>query len=148
MRAAGLLCLVMLATASGALGDACRCECACGTPGAPCCSCANSPLDDRCVFNSGALWCSQDGVQCGGDGACFVPDVVVDASLSGCGGPGGRCCDMGFCAGRLLCSSGGCVDPDAVLDASPCGLEGGECCGFYNDCDEDLVCAGGRCAGV
>lgn len=136
-----LAALTVLMLAARALG-----ECECGTAGAPCCDCAGTPLDGKCLFDAASTWCTDAGVDCADDGVCRASEAVVDASAAACGAFGRRCCAGGACAGALLCASGSCVDADAVLDASPCGLDGAECCGYYNDCDDDLVCAGGRCA--
>lgn len=120
-----------------ALPDACGC----GLPGNACCNCEFRPLDDKCLFNLGSRWCD-DRSSC--DGRLCVADVA-DQSSEACGGQGDRCCE-GLCDDvAFLCASGTCVDPAGVLEQSNCGVDGAPCCGYYEDCDENLTCVSKVC---
>lgn len=136
-----LLALIALRPLSAMAG--CTCVPDCGAVSQPCCDCTMLPGDDKCIFNDATKWC-MDNASCGATNVCLEDDVV-DSSSRGCGDVNERCCERGWCAPGLLCGSGSCVDPNSVVDSAPCGLMDSPCCGYYEDCDEDLACDAGVC---
>jgi len=82
------------------------------------------------------------------EGTCITPPAPVVDQSGGCGEIGLKCCPGGVCLGEsLACASGSCVDVTSdVLDQTTCGLEATPCCGYYEDCDEELLCLEGVCS--
>lgn len=87
------------------------------------------------------------------NGKCYLKRLVAapikkdgfTLYARGCGTSGKQCCFGTSCAGNLTCASGTCIDTKAnVAVQSSCGTLGEECCGFYGDCDEELVCKEGN----
>lgn len=121
----------------------------CVTENAPCCDCLDTPGKEQCIWDVGAHWCKLPLVCDSNTDLCMMPPAPVVDQSGGCGAVSQRCCPGGECTDALVCASGSCIDITSdVSEQSVCGLEATACCGYYEDCDENLVCVDSVCTTV